>query len=119
MSSSDNAGYLNWRKAFAIFLHTNCMAARHIWMTEEDKCPVSPTCQEFALCLDEQGYRDRYAEYTREFFEAREFEWALKYKDESTANLNHILAINHLDTMLRRAAKDVPILYHAMERILT
>jgi len=61
VSSSDNAGYLHWRKVFAKFLHTNCMAAWHIWMTEEDKCPVSPTCQEFALYLDEQGYRDRFA----------------------------------------------------------
>jgi hypothetical protein len=74
-------------------------------MTEEDKCPVSPTCKEFALYLDEQGYRDRYAEYTREIFETRVFEWALKHKDKSTATLNHILA------------KDVPILHHAMERI--
>ena len=56
--SSDNAGYLHLRKVYAKFLHTNCMAAWHIWMTEEDKCPVSPTCQEFALYLDEQGYRD-------------------------------------------------------------
>jgi hypothetical protein len=85
-------------------------------MTEEDKCPVSPTCQEFALYLNEQGYRGRFAEYTYEFFEAREFEWALKHKDESTANLNHNLALNFLDTMLRRAAKDVPILHYAMER---
>ena len=75
------------------FLHTNCMAAWHIWMTKNDKCPVSTTCQEFALYSDEEGYRDRYAEYTREFFEAREFEWVLKHKDESTANLNHILAL--------------------------
>ena len=87
------------------------------WWTEEDRCPVSPTCQEFSLYLDEQGYRDKYAEYTREFFEAREFEWALQHKDESTAYLNHILALNFLDTMLRRAAKDAPILNHAMERI--
>ena len=86
-------------------------------MTEKDKCHVTPTCQEFALYLDEQGCRDRYAEYTREFFKAREFEWALKHKDESTANLNHILALNLLDTMLRRAAKYVSILPHAMERI--
>ena len=57
--SSDNAGYLNWRKVYAKFLHTNCMAAWHIWMTEEDKCPVSPTCQEFALYLDEKGYAIR------------------------------------------------------------
>ena len=70
------------------------MAAWHIWMTEEDKCPVSPTCQEFALYLDEQGYRDKYAEYTREFFEAREFEWALQHKDESTANLNQVFRYN-------------------------
>ena len=56
--SLDNAGYLHWRKVYAKFFHTN-------WMTEEDKCPVSLTCQEFALYLDEQGYRNRYAEYTR------------------------------------------------------
>ena len=37
--------------------------------------------------------------------------------DESTANLNHILALNFLDTMLRRSAKDVSILHHAMKRI--
>ena len=86
-------------------------------MTEEDKCPVSPTCQEFALYLDEQGYRDKYAEYTREFFEAREFEWALLHKDESTANLIHILALKFLDIMLRRATKDVSILHHTMESI--
>ena len=61
VSSSDNAGYLHWRKVFAKFLHTNCMAAWHIWMTEEDKCPVSPTCQEFTIYLDEQGYSGRYA----------------------------------------------------------
>ena len=36
VSSSDNAGYLHWMKVFAKFLHTNCMAAWHIWMTEED-----------------------------------------------------------------------------------
>jgi hypothetical protein len=31
--------------------------------------------------------------------------------------LSHILALNFLDTTLRRAAKDVPILHHAIERI--
>ena len=76
--SSDNAGYLHWRRVYAKFLHMNRMAAWHIWMTEEDQCPVSPTCHEFASYLDEQGYRDRYAEYTHEFFEAREFEWGIK-----------------------------------------
>jgi hypothetical protein len=86
-------------------------------MTEEDKCPVAPISQEIALYLDKQGYRDRYAEYTREFFQAREFKWALKHKDESTCNLNHILAPNFLDTMLRRAAKDFSNLHHAMESI--
>ena len=79
-------------------LHTSCLAAWHIWMTEEDKCPVLSTCHEFALYLDEQGYIDRYAEFTREFYEACEFEWALKHKDKSTANLSHILALNFLDT---------------------
>ena len=34
---SDNARHLHWRKVYAKFLHTNCMAAWHIWMTEEDK----------------------------------------------------------------------------------
>ena len=31
--------------------------------------------------------------------------------------MNHILALNFLDTMIRRLAKDVSILYHAMERV--
>jgi hypothetical protein len=35
----------------------------------------------------------------------------------STADLNHILALNFLDTMLGRAAKNVPILHRAMEKI--
>ena len=33
VSCSDIAGYLLWRKVFAKFLHINCMAAWHIWMT--------------------------------------------------------------------------------------
>ena len=115
--SSDHVGFSHWRKIFAKFLHAYCMAAWEIWHTEDVKCPVSPTCQEFALYLDEQGFRDQHAEYSKEFFEAREFEWAIKRKDDSTANLNHINALNFLDTMIRRAAKDVPILHHCFERI--
>ena len=49
--SSDNAGYLHWRKVYAEFLHMNSMATWHIWMTDEDKCPVSP--------MDVSDYRSR------------------------------------------------------------
>jgi hypothetical protein len=40
-------------------LKAQYMAAWEIRHTEEVKCPVSSTCQELALWLDEQGYRDQ------------------------------------------------------------
>ena len=47
VSSSDNAGYLHWRKVFAKFLHTNRMAAWHIWMTEDSIANLPRICALF------------------------------------------------------------------------
>jgi hypothetical protein len=104
-----------WENDMIKFMNKHCFSGASIWQSGDRDFPFSPEPSQLALYIDnnmEVGDSLSFDEIN-----LMEFKWAMEHLSLSSENHSHANVLIWIDSMLREASADVPLLSNTIESV--